>query len=95
MRPTLTCTEHPLELGSVHPYCLPRALSRLLLMVSRKSVVFRKCSFSFTLPRKHGVGVTQASWRPSTKPFPGTADFRHQNGLMPPGTGPILLAAHC
>lgn len=43
-------------LGGVSPYCLPRALSRLLLMVSRKSVVFRKCSFSFTLPREHGGG---------------------------------------
>lgn len=53
------CEAHPLpcteELGSP-PYCLPRALSRLLLMVSRKSVVFRKCSFSFTLPREHGGG---------------------------------------
>lgn len=53
----LPCTEHPEKLGSVHPYCLPRALSRLLLMVSRKSVVFRKCSFSFTLPREHQGGL--------------------------------------
>lgn len=30
-------------------YFLPRALSKLFLMASRKSVVFTKCSFSFTL----------------------------------------------
>lgn len=40
-------------MGGASLYCLPRALSRLLLMVSRKSVVFRKCSFSFTLQREH------------------------------------------
>lgn len=49
----LPCMECPLQLGSGCPYCLPRARSRLPLMVSRKSVVFRKCSFSFTLPREH------------------------------------------
>lgn len=34
---------------------MPRALSKLFLMASRKSVVFTKCSFSFTLGEK-GVG---------------------------------------
>lgn len=38
-------------------YCWPRALSRLLLMVSRKSEVFMKCSFSFTLPRENPAHV--------------------------------------
>lgn len=34
---------------------MPRALSKLFLMASRKSVVFTKCSFSFTLGEK-GAG---------------------------------------
>lgn len=46
---------HPRDREAV-PYFLPRALSRLFLMASRKSVVFTKCSFSFTLGRQRGIG---------------------------------------
>lgn len=57
-RPERGLTQGPL-LAQPHPppaarpHYWPRALSRLFLMVSRKSEVFRKCSFSFTLPREH------------------------------------------
>lgn len=48
-------------------YCLLRALSRLLLMASRKSVVFTKCSFNFTL---------QGEKRHTTRSFWGVQGFR-------------------
>lgn len=66
-RPPERAEAHPPRVR--RPYFCPRALCRLFLMVSRKSEVFRKCSFSFTLPREHhpregqsrGVGVLMAA----------------------------------
>ena len=44
----------------------------MLLMVSRKSEVFRKCSFSFTLSREHvHVRVVLADAAPPLPPHPG------------------------
>lgn len=51
-----------------HGLCyLPRALSRLFLMASKKSLVFIKCSFSFTLGRGTERGWEGPTASSSTK----------------------------
>lgn len=69
---------HPGDCGAgrppLPPYCLPRALSRLFLMASRKSVVFTKCSLSFTL-WGHREGLEGSRGQGSPCP-PPTADSR-------------------